>query len=102
MGRSENPRLPPTVNQQQQALQCFKSLRRHGAIQTDHDIAFAWLHKATSSSVQLIIHVAMQVNLITGEGLAECFDGGRQFDAVVNTAAISQPALCERDPSMAR
>ena len=43
-----------------------------------------------------------QVNLVTGEGLAECFKGGRQYEAVINTAAMSQPALCERDPATAR
>lgn len=41
--------------------------------------------------------------LASGEGLARCFqavDG--QIDAVINCAAVSQPAACERDQAYAR
>ncbi|KAL4436541.1 hypothetical protein ABPG75_003680 [Micractinium tetrahymenae] len=48
---------------------------------------------------------AFQVDLANGEGLDACLAdltaGGRQLVAVVNCAAISQPAACERDPAAA-
>ena len=41
------------------------------------------------------------VDLASGEGLQRCFHELGQVDAVINCAAVSQPALCERDPSYA-
>ena len=45
------------------------------------------------------------MNLATGEGLDACLEAltcnGRQLVAVINCAAISQPAVCERDPAAA-
>ncbi|KAI8468007.1 MAG: methionine adenosyltransferase regulatory beta subunit-related [Monoraphidium minutum] len=38
-----------------------------------------------------------RVDLATGEGLDEALEALGPVDVVVNTAAISQPALCERD-----
>ena len=47
----------------------------------------------------------LQVNLATGEGLDESLQAltadGLQLVAVINCAAISQPAVCERDPAAA-
>ena len=40
----------------------------------------------------------MQVDLATGEGLQEAFDTLGQVDVVVNCAAISSPAACEKHP----
>eukprot|EP00198_Chlamydomonas_reinhardtii_P014448 XP_001703785.1 predicted protein [Chlamydomonas reinhardtii] len=45
--------------------------------------------------------VAHKVDLSTGEGLTQAFEQ-TPFHAVVNCAAISQPALCETAPDTAR
>lgn len=42
-----------------------------------------------------------QVDLATGEGLEAVFASGA-FAAAINCAAISQPALCQQNPEMAR
>lgn len=45
----------------------------------------------------------MQVNIATGEGIGQCFlDPESDPDAVINCVALSQPAVCERDPELAR
>jgi hypothetical protein len=44
--------------------------------------------------------LAAQVDFGSGDGLRDAFHGG--IDAVINCAAISQPALCEKDPVLAR
>ena len=41
-------------------------------------------------------HHTPQVDLATGEGLAECLQELGPLAAVVNCAAISQPVACER------
>ncbi|KIY95787.1 dTDP-4-dehydrorhamnose reductase [Monoraphidium neglectum] len=43
-----------------------------------------------------------RVDLATGEGLDSAFEALGPVDVVVNTAAISQPALCEKDYARAR
>lgn len=45
---------------------------------------------------------AFQVNLATGAGLQEALTALGAVSAVVNCAAISQPAVCERSPDTAR
>jgi len=42
------------------------------------------------------------VNLSTGEGLIDCLASLPTIDLIINCAAISQPALCEKDISLAR
>ena len=44
----------------------------------------------------------MQVDLASGEGLAECLEACGPLAAVVNCAAVSSPAACEQDPKRAR
>lgn len=44
--------------------------------------------------------LAVQVDFVNGNGLQDAFAGG--VDAVINCAAVSQPALCEKDPALAR
>ncbi|KAK9837139.1 hypothetical protein WJX81_005845 [Elliptochloris bilobata] len=45
---------------------------------------------------------AFEVDLATGAGLAECLDALGPLLAVVNCAAVSSLAICERDPAAAR
>lgn len=47
-------------------------------------------------------HDHPQVDLKTGEGLTECLTALGPVDAVINCAAISQPAICEKDIAYAR
>ena len=45
---------------------------------------------------------AFRVDLATGEGLEECLAACSPLAVVINTAALSQPAVCERDEAAAR
>ncbi|KAK9785252.1 hypothetical protein WJX73_007610 [Symbiochloris irregularis] len=45
---------------------------------------------------------AFWVNLATGEGLHTVFDTLGPVDVVINCAAVSQPALCDKHPEAAR
>jgi dTDP-4-dehydrorhamnose reductase len=45
---------------------------------------------------------SFRVNLATGEGLEDCLLACAPLDAVIHTAALSQPAVCERDEEAAR
>lgn len=42
------------------------------------------------------------MNLATGEGLHAVFDALGPVDVVINCAAVSVPALCEKHPEAAR
>ena len=42
------------------------------------------------------------VDFATGSGLQEVFDKMGAVDVVINTAAISSPAACEKNPAAAR
>lgn len=44
---------------------------------------------------------SFRVDLATGEGLDACLRAAARLDAVVHTAALSQPVVCERDPAAA-
>ena len=44
----------------------------------------------------------VQADLTTGEGLKEALSSLSPVDVVINCAAVSQPALCERDEEFAR
>ena len=44
----------------------------------------------------------MQLDLPTGEGMQQCFDHLGPVDAVINCAAISSPAACEKEEQIAR
>ena len=44
----------------------------------------------------------LQVDLATGEGLHNIFDSLGPVDVVINCAAVSLPALCEKHPESAR
>jgi dTDP-4-dehydrorhamnose reductase len=47
--------------------------------------------------------VFTQANVVTGEGIQECFlEPDTAPDVVINCVALSQPAACERDPELAR
>jgi dTDP-4-dehydrorhamnose reductase len=43
-----------------------------------------------------------QVDLATGEGLERCLSSLMPLTTVINTAAISSPGACEKDPQAAR
>ena len=45
---------------------------------------------------------AFPVDLATGVGLSECLASLGPIAAVINCAAVSSPAACERDPVAAR
>lgn len=44
----------------------------------------------------------MQLDLPTGEGMQQCFDHLGPVDVVINCAAISSPAACEKEVQTAR
>lgn len=44
----------------------------------------------------------MQLDLPTGEGMQQCFDHLGPVDVVINCAAISSPAACEKEEETAR
>ena len=44
----------------------------------------------------------LKVDLATGEGLGEAFKALLPLDVVINCAAISSPAACEKHPDRAR
>lgn len=44
----------------------------------------------------------MQVDLVKGEGLQQCLAELSPLAAIINTAAMSSPGACERDPDIAR
>lgn len=48
--------------------------------------------------------LCLQVNLATGEGLEDCLAAvpTTGLDVVINCVAISQPAVCEKDPELAK
>ena len=45
---------------------------------------------------------ALQLDLPTGEGMQQCFDHLGPVDVVINCAAISSPAACEKEVQTAR
>ena len=44
----------------------------------------------------------MQLDLPTGEGMQQCFEHLGPVDIVINCAAISSPAACEKEEQAAR
>ena len=61
-----------------------------------------WYTHCGSADPALPGGTACRVDLATGAGLAACLAAAAPLGAVVNAAAVSQPALCERDPDAAR
>ena len=63
----------------------------------------AWktLPSLMKHQTSVLIYI-VQVDLKSGEGLHEAFAQFGPLDAVVNCAAISSPAACEKDPETAR
>lgn len=45
---------------------------------------------------------AMQLDLTTADGLQHCFDILGPVDVIINCAAVSSPAACEKDVGNAR
>jgi dTDP-4-dehydrorhamnose reductase len=62
-----------------------------------HQVAFTYC----TADPQLPVGTPHRVDLATGEGLAACVAAAGPLDAVINCAAVSQPAACERDPAAA-
>jgi dTDP-4-dehydrorhamnose reductase len=62
-----------------------------------HDVSFTYC----TADPALPVGTPHRVDLATGEGLAACLAAAGPLDAVVHTAALSQPGACERDPSAA-
>ena len=48
------------------------------------------------------VAVDLQVDLKDGSGLAECLEAMQPLAAIINTAAITSPAICEKYPEKAR
>lgn len=69
------------------------------ALSNQHHVAYTYLSKPLDPSS--CNAAGFRVNLASGEGLAEAV-GGFQPDAVINCAAVSQPAACEQDYQTAR
>ena len=46
--------------------------------------------------------LTLQLDLPTGEGMQQCFDHLGPVDVVINCAAISSPAACEKEVENAR
>lgn len=63
-------------------------------LSVQHDVAFTYLQNAVSP--QQTAAQAFKVNLATGEGLQAAVSEFKPH-VVINCAAISQPAACERD-----
>lgn len=61
-----------------------------------------WYTHCGSADPALPGGTACRVDLGSGAGLADCLAAAAPLGAVVNAAAVSQPALCERDPAAAR
>lgn len=67
-----------------------------------HRIGYTFLsHEAPSFSFGANAR-GFRVDLSTGDGLEEVFQALGPVDAVINTAALSQPAMCEQDYAYAR
>ena len=60
-----------------------------------------WYTHCGSADPALPGGTACRVDLASGAGLAECLAAAAPLGAVINAAAVSQPALCERDPAAA-
>ena len=61
-----------------------------------------WYTHCGSADPALPGGTACRVDLATGAGLAACLAAAAPLSAVINAAALSQPALCDRDPAAAR
>lgn len=70
------------------------------ALSKQHHVAYTYLSKALDPN-RCSSATGFRVNLATGEGLPEAVLGF-QPDAVINCAAVSQPAACEQDYEAAR
>ena len=44
----------------------------------------------------------VQVDLKDGSGLEQCLEAMHPLAAIINTAGITSPAICERHPETAR
>ncbi|KAG2449872.1 hypothetical protein HYH02_005395 [Chlamydomonas schloesseri] len=71
----------------------------HGLAGQGYTVHYAYGSRQLASAPPGV--VAHKVDLATGEGLQEAFDQA-PFHAVINCAAISQPAVCENSPDTAR
>ncbi|KAG2437923.1 hypothetical protein HXX76_005539 [Chlamydomonas incerta] len=71
----------------------------HGLAEQGYTVHYTYGSRQLASAPAGV--VAHKVDLATGEGLAQAFEQ-TPFHAVVNCAAISQPALCETEPDKAR
>ena len=64
--------------------------------------AVAFTHLSSAVPALAGIARAFPVDLATGAGLDECLASLGPVAAVINCAAVSSPAVCERDPIAAR
>ncbi|PNW70401.1 hypothetical protein CHLRE_17g718250v5 [Chlamydomonas reinhardtii] len=71
----------------------------HGLAELGYTVHYTYGSRQLASAPAGV--VAHKVDLSTGEGLTQAFEQ-TPFHAVVNCAAISQPALCETAPDTAR
>jgi dTDP-4-dehydrorhamnose reductase len=62
-----------------------------------HTVAFTFC----TTDPSLPVGTAHRVDLATCAGLAACLAAAGPLDAIINTAAVSQPGVCERDPDAA-
>ncbi|KAI7836218.1 hypothetical protein COHA_009899 [Chlorella ohadii] len=68
-------------------------------------VGFTYWHCTEPDKLCCTAVQGFKVNLATGEGLDECLEaltaGGKRLVAVINCAALSQPAVCEAHPEAA-
>lgn len=68
-------------------------------------VGFTYWHCSEPEKLCCTAVEGFKVNLATGEGLDACLEaltaGGKRLVAVINCAALSQPAVCEAQPAAA-
>lgn len=69
------------------------------ALGSEHEVAYTYLSKPIPCSA--CSATAFKVNIATGDGLQEAVLGFKP-EAVINCAAVSQPAACEQDYQAAK
>ncbi|EIE18739.1 methionine adenosyltransferase regulatory beta subunit-related [Coccomyxa subellipsoidea C-169] len=62
----------------------------------------AFTHHSTAAPILRGDVTAYWVDLVSGEGLEQCISSLPSLSAIINTAAISSPGACEKDPDTAR
>ncbi len=60
------------------------------------------MHTKQDARLPIMCCINLQVDLKDGSGLAECFEAMHPLAAVINTAAVTSPVICERHPDTAR